>query len=163
MTMTFDSFGAMAVHLTARYEATKSILERGLERVAVRIEKTAQSEFGRYQPARGPFPAWEQLAESTQEQREHLGFTPNDPLFREGQLQASIQHEVHDLEAVIGSGDEVMAYQEFGTSRMPPRPVLGPAAFRNKAAIERILGAAAVSAIIGGDQVHPALGYDFDT
>jgi hypothetical protein len=38
-----------------------------------------------------------------------------------------------------------MVFHEFGTSKMPPRPVLGPAAFRNKLAIQRLVGEAALA------------------
>ena len=34
---------------------------------------------------------------------------------------------VEELEAEIGSDSQIMVYQEFGTSKMPPRPVMGPA------------------------------------
>lgn len=168
MTMTFDSMGDLAVHLTRRYEVTKRVLERGLERVATRIERTAYGKFGHYQSGSGPFPAWAPLADATKEQRVELGYTPDDPLFREGQLQAGLSHEVHDLEAVIGVyGEEgsnppdvgqIMIWQEMGTANMPPRPVLGPAAFENKDAIERILGEAAVEAVIG-DQASRLAGF----
>jgi hypothetical protein len=40
-----------------------------------------------------------------------------------------------------------MVYQELGTDRIPPRPVLGPAAYKNKDKIERILGEAVVHAM----------------
>ena len=109
----------IAIHIGAR---------KALERVAVKVEATAKDEFGVYQDAVGPFPAWAELAESTQEQRAQQGYTPNDPLLRRGDLRNSIGHEVEDLTAIIGSTSEIMEYQEFGTATIPPRPVLGPVA-----------------------------------
>ncbi|WP_059284911.1 hypothetical protein [Aquitalea magnusonii] len=75
-----------------------------------------------------------------------------------------ITHEVNGLEAVIGARDteagRILVYHEFGTSKMPPRPVLGPAAFRNKDFVLKLIGRAALSGLLGGEQIHPALGYD---
>lgn len=141
----------VAIHTGAR---------KALERVARKVEKTAKAEIGVYQDGIGPFPKWPELAESTQAERGRLGFTPNDPLLRTGALRASISHEVHDLEAVIGSTSKIMAYQEFGTARIPPRPVIGPAAQRNKDAIIDLLGGAVVAGMIGADRIHASLGYD---
>lgn len=137
-------------------------LKHGLEKCAKAIEETAKAEIGTYQPAVGPFQDWEQLADSTVAQRERLGFTPNDPLLRTGELRGSIERQVHNLEAVIGSKSDIAAYQEFGTDKIPPRPFLGPAVIHNRKKIERIVGEAAVSGLAGGHRVHPSLGYDMD-
>lgn len=107
-------------------------MQKGLKKAAKIIEKAAKDEFGEYQPKVGSFNEWAELAESTKEDRLKKGFIENDLLLRTGQLRDSIEHEVKGLEAVIGSKDEVMVYQEFGTSKIPPRPVLGPATYRNK-------------------------------
>lgn len=163
MTRHFNSLESFTAMLTRQVVAMPLALESGLERVARKVEATAKSEFGTYQPSTGPFPAWAELAESTQDERERLGFTPNDPLLRTGDLKDSIGHEVDGMEAIIGSKSEVMVFHEFGTAKMPPRPVLGPAAARNKEAIENILGAAFVGGLIGSEAIHPSLGYDFET
>ena len=131
-----------------------------LERVACRVEKTAKDELGAYQKAVGPFPEWEDLAQSTQEERERLGYPADEPLLRTGDLRDSISHEVHNLDATIGSTSEIAEYHEFGTSRMPPRPFIGPAAERNHDAILKELGGAVVAGIIGQQAIHPSLGYD---
>ena len=44
-----------------------------------------------------------------------------------------------------------MPFHEFGTRNMPPRPVVGPAAFENREAIRQAVGAAVVTGIVGGD------------
>lgn len=160
---TFDSLGDFALHLLATEVATRAALETGLSRVLARIEATARSEFGHYQAAVGPHPAWPELAESTQERRVAAGYTPNDPLKASGEMQNSIERDQKGLEGVVGSKDDKLVYHEFGTSKMPARPVLGPAAFRNKAMIQKLVGAAVVAGLIGQDAVHQALGYDFQT
>jgi hypothetical protein len=70
---------------------------------------------------------WPQLAESTQRERERLGFAANEPLLRTGDLRESIEYTVLPREAAveIGSNDKIAVYQELGTSRIPPRSFLG--------------------------------------
>jgi hypothetical protein len=131
-----------------------------LERVAVAVEDTAKSELGVYQPAVGPFGEWAELADATKEDRVARGFTENEPLLRTGELRDSIGHRVDGLEAEIGSTNEIMVYQELGTTRIPPRPVLGPAAERNHDVITAELGGAVVAGLLGGQSIGGALGYD---
>ena len=169
MAHSFGSLGAFAVHLAARHIEIRRELERGLDHALERIEETARSEFGTYQPAAGEFAAWAPLADATQEQREALGYTPNDPLLRTGDLMNAVEREIDKagLEGAVGVREgqlgTVMLAQEVGTSRIPPRPVLGPAAYRNVALVKRLAGAAVIAGIIGGDQIHAALGYDLST
>lgn len=141
--------------LLIRHNATKA-----LEHVAQKVEATAKAEIGVYQEAIGPFPAWPQLAQSTQDERERLGFSANDPLLRTGELRDSIGHSVSGLEAEIGSDSDIMVYQEMGTSRIPPRPVLGPAAEHNHDVILKELGGAVVAGLLGQAAIHSSLGYD---
>jgi HK97 gp10 family phage protein len=149
-----------AVKLVAADVAIRVAAGHALERVAQRVEDTARAELGVYQPEVGPFPEWAELAQSTQDERERLGYPADEPLLRDGSLRDSISHEVHDLEAVIGSTSDIAEYHEFGTSKMPPRPFIGPAAERNHDVILKELGGAIVAGIIGDQAIHPSLGYD---
>lgn len=163
-TLHFNSLGELAIHLVEAQAHMVLSLHHGLERASKLVERTAKSEFGVYQPQQGPFPAWAPLAESTLERKEADGSAPPDnPLVHSGDLRDSIEHEVVGHEAVIGTKDPLMVFHEFGTSKMPARPVLGPAAFRNKEHIKRILGEAMVEGLLGGESIHPSLGYDYDT
>jgi hypothetical protein len=155
--------GEMATVLALRAPEIAVELHHGLERVAQRIEDTAKAEMGVYQDAAGPFPAWPELAESTKDERVRLGFSENDQLRRTGETAETISHEVDGLTAYIGSPDEKLVWFEFGTEKMPARPVLGPAAFTNKDVIQKLVGAALVTGLIGAEFIHPALGYDFKT
>jgi hypothetical protein len=159
----FSSFGALATHLITRRIAVVAELEHGLDRALVRVEKTAHDEIGYYQSAIGPFPAWEQLADSTEERKAQAGYPPNAPLYATGDMQESLGHERHGLEGAVGATDPTMVFHEFGTSKMPPRPVLGPAGLRNIELIKKLVGAAALAGLVGGDQIHSALGYDVET
>jgi phage gpG-like protein len=159
----FSSLGAFALHLVEAEVAIAEELHHGLERIAKLIEKTAKAEIGHYQEATGPFPGWPSLADSTEDRKAAMGYPADAPLLASGEMQESISHQVEGFEALIGSPDEKLVFHEFGTSKMDARPVLGPAAFTNKAAIEKLIGAAVVAGLIGSDQIHPALGYDFET
>jgi phage gpG-like protein len=138
-------------------------LNSGLKVVAEKIEKTAKSEIGHYQKSYAKFPAWAHLSESTIAEKESLGYSPPDnPLLRTGEMRDSISNTVEGLEATIGSNDQKMVWHEFGTSKMAMRPVLGPAAFRNRNFIVKTIGYAVVSGFYGNKKIHPNLGYDFE-
>jgi HK97 gp10 family phage protein len=163
MTMEFGSLADLAMHLglSMAAELDKDV-GRGLERAAEAIEATAKAEIGIYQGEAGPFPAWAPLAESTVADRIAKGFTPDDPLLRTGDLRDSIVHEVEGMEATIGSTDAVMEFMEFGTSKMPPRPVMGPGLFHNAEQVQRLIGDAAVSVIVGGHASERIEGYTLE-
>lgn len=158
----FNSISEFSGHLLKMAAAERVALEQGIKQASSLIENTAKSEFGVYQPEVGPFQGWAELAESTKEDRARKGFPEDEPLLRTGKLKDSISHKIKGLEAAIGSDSDVMVYQEFGTQKIPPRPVLGPAAYRNKKKIKKIIGAAAVTGLLGGGAIHPSLKYDFN-
>ena len=144
------SLSEFALHLLEVEAAELLALHHGLKKCAAAIEATAKAEIGTYQRGVGYFPPWQELAPATKADRVHKGFTENDPLLRTGGLRDSISSEVHALEAAIGSTSDIMVYQELGTSTIPPRAVLGPAAVRNHKRIEMILGEAAVAGLLYG-------------
>ncbi|MEB0133574.1 HK97-gp10 family putative phage morphogenesis protein [Pseudomonas sp. CCI2.4] len=158
--MEFHSLQSLALHMATAAVAEIAALEHGLEKCAKKIEETAKAEIGHYQSAAGPFAAWADLADSTEERKSKMGYPADAPLEATGQMRDSISHKVHGLEAVIGSTDQKMVYHEFGTPKMPARPVMGPAIFTNKEYIRRTIGHAAISGIIGGYAIHASLGYD---
>lgn len=144
----FNSLGSFAAHLLVLAAHQHKSEKNALERAAKAIEATAKSKFGTYQPDASPFPAWPTLAPSTQKDRVARGFTPDEPLLRNGKLRKSISHQVSGSTAVVGSTSEVMVAQELGTARIPPRAVLGPAAVRNKKLIQQIVGHAFLEGLL---------------
>lgn len=129
------------------YNYIKRIQEEGrifeletLKAASKLIEDDAKRKFGEYQDAVGPYPAWQELAESTKEDRVRKGYSPNDPLYRSGELMNSIYSKVDmsSKAAAVGSDDPVMLYQEKGTATIPARPALAPALFQNKEKIQKI-------------------------
>lgn len=165
--MEFKSLGDLALHFATLPTRQVHELQVGLEKCARRIEKTAKDEIGHYQSGVGPFPAWDALADSTEQEKASKGYPVDAPLLRSGDMRDEITHDVDGLEAVIGTKDtdagRILIYHEVGTSKMPARPVLGPAAFRNKDFVLKLIGEAALSGLLGGERIHPALGYDMES
>jgi len=158
--MDFKDLGSLALHIAGQEAALLASLRAGLEKCAKKVEQTAKAEIGHYQSGIGPFPAWADLADSTEQQKAAMGYPADAPLLATGEMRGSITHTTGVLEAVIGSTDPKMVYHEFGTPRMPARPVMGPAVLRNKEYIRRVLGAATITGLIGGQAINAALGYD---
>lgn len=154
----FKDMGALANHFVMLSAGGFVLaLHSGMEQIGAVIEKRAKEEIGNYQSAVGPFQAWPELADSTKDDRVRQGYTENDPLLRSGELRDSISHEAKGLEVAIGSTSDVMVYHEFGTSKMPPRPVLGTAAFSSKEKVIAILTRAAAIGIAGGQVLPPII------
>jgi HK97 gp10 family phage protein len=150
MAKEFTSLGDFAMHLVKVQTAVKVAEHQGLKRIAQLIETTAKEELGTYQDEVGHFPAWAPLAESTERHKERMGYPADSPLVATGEMRDNISHVVKGTEAVIGSPDERAIFQEMGTSTIPPRPFLGPAVYRNKERIEKIIGRAVVAGIMDG-------------
>lgn len=160
----FDSFDAFASHLAIVSGATKIALHEGVKKSVELIQATAKAEIGVYQDGFGTtqgdigaFPAWAQLAESTERQKEIMGYPLDSPLLATGEFRDSIVKEAVGLKGVVASDDELAMWHEMGTDRMPPRPVFGPAGARCEEKVLRILGEAAMIGIIGGDWLHAPL------
>lgn len=158
--MELPSLDALAKHLLASAVAVQVEAERGLEKALVVIEKEAKSEIGHYQPQVGPFNAWPQLADSTLRHHEAMG-VGDTPLLVHGDLRDSIQHERHGTEGVVGSKSDIALYQELGTSKIPPRPFMGPAAVKSAAKIKQVMGEAAVKGVLyGATDAWTSIGHD---
>lgn len=124
-----------------------------LERAGKIVEEEAKRVIGTYDYG------WPQLADSTQEQRQSLGYSANEPLLRKGDLRDSIEHTVDKFEhaVYIGSNSEIMVYQALGTSRgIPPRnPIDGATRAKEHEVVEglrrsiylRFLGALGIGAL----------------
>jgi hypothetical protein len=156
----FGTLADLAAHLAKETVGGLTHTRDGIAAAAQLLEREAKAEFGHYQPAAGPFASWPELADATKADRVAQGYTENDPLLRDGTLRDSIKREVEDWEAIVGSEDPVMLYQELGTERIPPRPVLGTALWLNIDKVQKLVGFAAVSGFVGGDRIDPSVGYD---
>lgn len=138
------SFAQLAEKLQEKTWLLKTNAQAAVATSAVKVQSSAKSKFGTYQPGVGGFPAWAPLAESTIQAKERAG-GGEDPLIGHyvhksggragGQLRGSILVQIGVMEATVGTNDKVGAYQEFGTSRIPPRPFLRPALYQNQGEI----------------------------
>lgn len=159
----FSSLDAFANHL-GRTMVQSMARWTPLNEAAQLVQERAREKIGTFQPAVGPFPAWaEPLAEITQEERVMLGYTPNDPLLREGTLRDSITYEVNHVrdEAVVGSEMWVAHWQELGTPWVPPRPFLGPSLYESWDEIMELIGNGLLRMFFGHHPIYPAAGRAF--
>lgn len=150
MAQRFDSISAFAAHMGRLVQTLPAAETRAVTGASAVILAEARSIPGHYQSAVGPAPAWPALAESTRRDRVRKGFTPDDPLLRTGELARSYQSKVTSpRSAEVGSDDPRAPLFEFGTSRMPPRPVLLTAAVRKEPETHLIAGQAIFTHLTG--------------
>lgn len=156
--MDFDGLGPLAAHferIAAQAAAGAAEAHNGLEKAASLLADKAKETIGEYHDAVGPIPAWEPLADATKADRVAKGYPEDDPLLRSGELRDSIGHEVSGNIAWVGSTSDLAPFHEFGTSRMPPRPIFGTALYGNIDEVVDAVGQAAVGQISGARQVKP--------
>jgi HK97 gp10 family phage protein len=163
MTKFFESPIKFAEHLVKAATVQVIAINKGLHVISEIIEADAKKQLGHLQPNVGPFHAWDELADSTKEWKERVGYVFNsdyNPLLNTGSMRDSISHVVNiqQLYAIVGSKDEIASFQEFGTQRIPPRPFIGPAFFKNKGKIAKIFGTATLIGIAGGNVIAQNMG-----
>jgi len=146
---TFTSLDQFANYLLKLSAIGPEVTHLAANKCGKVIEDSAKAEIGFYQPKQGPFVEWQELADSTEAEKARKGYPIEAPLLRTGEMQKSIGHTTHGNDVVVGSNDEKMAYHEFGTLHIPPRPVLGPALFMNRERIIIGLGRVAAAWVSG--------------
>ena len=120
--------------------ATTMVVPMAVDHAAKLIQDEAKRVLGSYDYG------WQQLAPSTQAERQRLGFTPNDPLLRTGDLKNSIEKTEAKREgplavvAYVGSNSPYAAAQELGTATIPARSYLGGATMHEEAKIHEETG-----------------------
>lgn len=140
----FGSIGQFAEFLETRREVMIPIGKLAIRQATDVLAKKTKAQFGSH--------ALAELSEATQADRIAKGFTPNDPLKRDGSmLRDSVEEEAGEGYAAVGSPEPVAGYQEFGylnarTGRpVPPRPAfkmgLEESAAPIMAIIEAMVGA----------------------
>ncbi len=86
---------------------------------------------------------WDPLAASTIADKARQGYAVPAPLLRTGSLRDSLEavaESVGDgVHGEIGTQNETAHFHEFGSSREPPRPFLGPAMMLTEPAIAKAL------------------------
>jgi hypothetical protein len=145
MGLQFNSFGAFAAHCVASILTMEAKEHIVLHEIGNLVEEKVKHIIGQenVQGLNG-FESHEPLAESTIQFKEDHGFTgresATDPNLRTGELYHSITHVV-DVEhhaVVIGSNLDQAVYVEIGTSRQPPRSILGIGGEQSREEIEKL-------------------------
>lgn len=130
------------------------------------IEADSKGRIGSYHAQVGPFPMWEELAESTKAERLAKGYSDDEPLYREGDLERAISKEATSWTVCVGvKKDEpspkgtvtlgqIALWQEFGAARkgvahIPPRPFVGPALYSTIEMTLPIAAAAVLARLTG--------------
>ena len=127
----FTSFAVFGLYLERMRRHTKDAILDATECAAQSVVDDIQGQMGTYQPQVGPFPEWEPLSDETMRRRAKRGINPeNEPLLERGDLRDSYRVIRNGDEIALGSDAEYADAQETGTSRIPPRPVVGPAIIR---------------------------------
>jgi phage gpG-like protein len=96
-----------------------------------------------------PKDEWPPLAPSTLAHKDGV----NTPLLETGEMRDSITWNSDAHEGYVGSNNKKLVWNELGTSRIPPRPVLGLALTQNEHKVERLVEkevAAAIGGALGG-------------
>ncbi len=142
--MSLADFAGALMRARERMEgAEKAALRFGAEVVADEAKSLIGTQYA----------GWAALADSTIKQKQARGQTgrvsATDPLFATGELRATIAYQVEGYTAIVGTPDKVGVYQEFGTSRMPPRPFLAPAAHRSAHGVVNAIGDAITKTLAG--------------
>lgn len=156
---TYKSFGAFARAMERAAAELEVAYATAMEAGAVLVEASAKAEFGHYQRENmGEFDPWAELQDATKQQ--HIQAIvdgeaapdagENTPLLVKGDLRESTHHESSPRQFMVGSESEIMVYQEIGTPEgIPPRPVLGPALYRNTEVVINLVGQAIEDTVAG--------------
>lgn len=152
--LNFQSFGQLAVHLQSQAIRDYKInMRKSLKEVGEVVSAEARKSVGVYQSGIGPFPAWAGLADSTIERKSRsglgMGGNPNTPLYATGRFKQSIAYKAENQSVTIGTNVPYIVHTEVGTSKMPPRPVFGPAALRALPRLLPCIAAAGACAVAG--------------
>jgi HK97 gp10 family phage protein len=156
---TFKTFGGAANYLRRLALESHEVTAHIAELAGVLVEARAKGIIGHYQPRLDQWTAWAQLKPSTEEHKARMGYPANAPLEASGAMRDSIKHAVQagflGATVVVGTDDMKMVYHEFGTEKMPPRPVLGPAMYGSLKDIEHIAGLTVSTFLAGGAWKRP--------
>lgn len=135
MPITLDELAAM---LESRSRECRPALGRDLVEAGELVKKHAQEMIGHEHAS------WPPLKPETIAEKARLGYPTPAPLLRTGILRESIDFEVTPVAAegftlIVGSEDKVAAYQEMGTSKIPPRPFISTSAIQSLPVIQERL------------------------
>ncbi|MCJ2077911.1 hypothetical protein MKK68_20070 [Methylobacterium sp. E-016] len=141
----FDSPAAFAAFLQGVARTVPQAEHKAMETASAHHLAEVQKIPGRYHDG------WASLADATKADRVRKGFPEDEPLLRTGALRKSYKRRVINARlASVGSNDPRAPLFENGTSKMPPRPVLGTAAKQDGKNVAEIIGQRMHRHLLGG-------------
>jgi phage gpG-like protein len=132
--------GGFAAFLTGAIVEMKAHKHHALEEAAKIIEKDAKSLIGSHEAG------WPPLQPETIARKK----TGDSPLLETGELRESIQHTVVGDKAYVGSNSDKAVHNFLGTSKIPARDPLVPAAMRCEAEVTAKVGKVVFSGLLKG-------------
>ena len=143
----FPTIDAFLAHLARAPAEMQAAQRKGEEIAGAALVEHAKDLIGQEQEG------WPALAASTVEQKQRIGWTgrvsATDPLFARGELRASIANTVDQSGITLGSTDPIAPFHEYGTSRMPPRPVIEPTMVKHGQEATETIAEHVVAALVG--------------
>lgn len=149
-------FDVVVDRLLSSQKGMEIVIKVALTKSGVEVLKTAQQKFGTYQGAVGPYEAWKVLNPDYVKRKIAAGSKGDDPLIGhiKGKnkvyptpLRQSLTMDVQILHTRVGTNDPIGKWQEFGTSRIPPRPWLRPALYQNESKIKDLFKEAVAASL----------------
>ena len=136
--MSFSPFAGLAAAITGMGVELEHHMLGSMEEACKMIEDDAKDAIGTYRYG------WPPLGEAA------VAKHGDTPLLDTGALKDSIQHTVvSPHEGYVGTNVEYAKYQEFGTSKISPRPFLGGAVEAKSAEFVECFGKAIKATIEG--------------
>jgi phage gpG-like protein len=126
----------MAKHFAMIQANVEAAEHRALDRASKLILDECKKEIGNYQSAAGPFAGWAPLKPETISRKAN----GDTPLLETGEMRDSYERVVGKGEAHVGSNNKKALYHELGTSKIPPRSVIGIAAVHKEEQIHKETG-----------------------
>jgi phage gpG-like protein len=157
MTQKISSLNVLISKLSKAEFQLKENLVKAVAHSTAKVQATAKSKFGHYQPAVGGFPAWKLLTLQTILEKINRGMNDANPLigaygkhvFQHANLATSrtaypvalrdsILVKNFGLVGVVGTNNPLARHHEFGAPRanIPPRPFIRPALFQEQGFIQ---------------------------
>lgn len=143
------SIAGFIAHMVDKFGGLVVAEDIALHKSAQIVLDEAKSIPGEYQSGAGPFASWAPLAASTLADKARKGYPSPSPELRTGELRDSYEMTVNFPKAHVGSNSDIAVWQEMGTSKMPPRSIVGLAAVRKEKDVHQIIGKTVLAALTG--------------
>jgi hypothetical protein len=154
--MNFASIDDFLAHLARLPGAVQAAQRRGEEAAGKDLVRHAQAMIGTEDEG------WAALAASTVAEKERKGWTgrvsATDPLYAEGGYRLSFGFRIDEKGLLWGTTDPVAPFLEYGTMRMPARPVVGSVMFVHGHGAANLVAGHLIAAMTGRSPPQSQIG-----